>query len=89
MSERVQAYFEALKRTSSKELDASARNLAVEDKVNDAEIIAILTELRDRDYHKELKYPNLFRNHYEALDAPQRLPPLALKGGTGGGNVRV
>jgi hypothetical protein len=68
MSERVQAYFEALKRKSSEELDASARNLAVKDKVNDAEIIAILTELRDRDYHKELKYPNLFTYAVERLN---------------------
>ena len=68
MSERVQAYFEALKRKSSEELDASARNLAVKDKVNDAEIIAILTELRDRDYHKELKYPNLFTYAVEGLN---------------------
>ena len=60
MSERVHAYFEELKKLSSKDLDRSARDVSLNEKQNTARLIAHISEIGERKHHLKLGYKNLF-----------------------------
>ena len=60
MSEKVRAYFEKLKKVSSRELDLSAKKLVLSEKQKTSYLIAHITEIKDRKYYLKLGYKNMF-----------------------------
>lgn len=60
MSEKVQAYFKKLQQMSNRELDGSAKSMALKEKQHTAWLIAHLAEISARKYHLTLGYKSLF-----------------------------